>query len=172
MWRSYALGKQPEPPRIETHPYFCSGLVSVTADSTLPDLWLQFSAELERRIDSLTLSYFVDQVSLPLAAAASGQDWELLPSRCSATPHVFRFIQDPLLFHYWQWHALAAQAARTPLLLAHLKRITRELQQETGTDLRFQLLTQWPRWYGRARHLARSRLERLGLVAEKGTGLR
>jgi hypothetical protein len=172
MWRSYAIGNQSEPPLIETHPYFCSGLVSVTATSSLPEHWLNFSAELERRIDSLTLSYFVDQVSLPLAAAASGQDWDLLSPRCSATPHVFRFIEDPILFHYWQWHALAAQAARTASLHAHLRQITGELQRETGIDLRFQLLTQWPRWYGRVRHLARGKLERLGLLAAKGTGLR
>jgi hypothetical protein len=172
IWETYTFGKQPEPARIATHPYFCSGLVSVTDNSALPELWLHFSRELERQIDTLTLSYFVDQVSLPLAAAASGQSWELLSNRCSATPHVFRFIEDPLHFHYWQFHALAAQAARTPLLHAHLKQITGELKRETGIDLRFQLLTQWPRWYGRTRQLARNQMERLGLIAAKPSPLR
>jgi hypothetical protein len=85
---------------------------------------------------------------------------------------VFRFIEDPLHFHYWQFHALAAQAARTPLLHAHLKQITGELKRETGIDLRFQLLTQWPRWYGRTRQLARNQMERLGLIAAKPSPLR
>jgi hypothetical protein len=167
MWESYSYGKKPEPARIKTHPYFCSGLVSVTANSMLPNLWLRFSRELELQADILTFTYFVDQVSLPLAAAASGQEWDLLSNRFSATPHVFRFIHNPLHFHYWEFHALAAQAARTPSLHTHLRQITGELKQETGIDLRFELLTQWPRLFGRAKHLARNQMERIGLLAAK-----
>ena len=167
MWETYSFGHQPEPARIQTHPYFCSGLVSVTASSKLPDLWLQYSRELELKADILTLTYFVDQVSLPLAAAASGQDWDVLSNRCSATPHVFRFIKNPLHFHYWEFHALAAQAARTPVLYSHLKQITEELKRETGIDLRFELLTEWPRLYRKAKHMARSKMEQLGLMTAR-----
>jgi hypothetical protein len=164
MWRTYSFGNQPEAPLIETHPYFCSGLVSVRATSTLPHLWLSLTEELERRIDSLALTYFVDQISLTLAVAASEQPWDLLPVQCSATPHVFRFIESPLLYHYWELDALAAQAARTPSLHAHLRQITAQLEREVGLDLRFQLLTQWPRWGRRVKGIVKSRLHRMGLI--------
>lgn len=164
MWRTYSFGNQPEPPRIETHPYFCSGFVSVKATSTLPRLWLSMTEDLERRIDRLDLTYFVDQISLPLAAAASEQPWDLLPVQCSATPHVFRFIDRPLLFHYWDLDALAAQAARTPALHAHLREITGQLKRDVGLDLRFQLLTQWPRWGRRVKGLLKTRLQQIGLI--------
>jgi hypothetical protein len=162
LWQTYTYGNQPEPPTVESHPSLCSGLVSVTAESRIPELWIQFASELERRIETLELSFFVDQVSLSLAAEASGEPWQLLPRRFSATPQVFRFIDSPLFFHYCNFDALAAQSARTPELHRHLKQITGELKDECAIDLRFQLLTQWPRWGRRVKTMARNRLRRFG----------
>jgi hypothetical protein len=169
LWQTYALGKEPEPPMVETSPHICSGLVSVTADSLIPQRWLDLATELEATIETLQQSFFVDQVSLTLAAEASHQPWELLPRRCSTTPQVFRFIEAPLFFHYCGFDALSAQAARTPELHTHLRTITAELRAETGIDLRLALLTQWPRWFRRAKGLARNRLQRLGLWAARDT---
>lgn len=163
MWSTYSFGHDPEPPQIVTHPYFCSGLVSVTATSRLPRLWLHYTEVLEHQINKLLLTYFVDQISLPLAVQASGQAWDLLPVQCSTTPHVFRWIDNPLFFHYWDLDALAAQAARTSLLHAHLSQITSQLRREVGLDMRFQLLTQLPRWRRRLLGIARQKLASLGL---------
>lgn len=163
MWSTYAYGQAPEPGTIHTHPYFCSGLVAVTAESELPHWWIHFTGELERRIEQLSLSYFVDQVALPLAAQATGQQWELFSTALSATPHVFRFIGQPVCFHYWGLDALAAQAARTPALHQQLRLLCRQLLEETGLDLRFQLLTQYPRWYRRAKGILRSSLHQFGV---------
>lgn len=163
LWSTYSYGNQPEPPTIQSHPAFCSGLVSVTSTSLLPAIWLEYAGRLEAQIHTVARSFFVDQISLSLAAEASGQAWDLLPRRCSATPQVFRFIDSPLLFHYCNFDALAAQAARTPALHHHLRVLCDQLLRETGLDLRFQLLTQWPRWGRRMMGIVRSRLDRLGV---------
>lgn len=163
LWATYAHGRAPEPSHVLSYPFFCSGLVAVTAESRLPALWLETSQALERSITQLEQSFFVDQVALTLAAQATQQPHVLLPRRFSTTPQIFRFISDPLFFHYVGFDALAAQAGRTPALWQHLRLICCQLQEETGLDLRFQLLTQWPRWRRRLIGMAKARLSWLGV---------
>jgi hypothetical protein len=68
----------------------------------------------------------------------------------NCTYEVWRYTPEVHLFHYIGLDTLAAAAARYPEVSQTLKDVVPALAREDGLDLRFRLLTQWPRWYRRA----------------------
>lgn len=149
VWERYAYEPEPEPPTLEMIPYFSSGVVYVESRSDLPKRWLGMCRRLEERIDLVPRSFFLDQIALSLAVHQSTESWTLLPRSLNCTYEVWRYTPDVLLFHYVGLDTLAAAIARFPDVSRACREVVPALAREDGLDLRFQLLTQWPRWYRR-----------------------
>ena len=149
VWKTYVYGNAPEPAKVMIPPFLSSGVICADHRSSLPMHWLEVCREIEGDIKLLSRSFFVDQVGLSVALQKTGQPWHLLPRKFNTTYEVWRFVDDPVFFHYVTLDALAAGTARFPRPKQVMNEIVPRLAREDGLDLRFQLLTQWPRWYRR-----------------------
>jgi hypothetical protein len=160
VWERYAYGSAAEPPKVDMIPYFNSGVVYVDSRSKLPDAWLAMCRRLEERIELIPRSYFLDQIALSLAIHDIKAEWTLLPKGMNCTYEVWQYTPDVHLLHYIGFDTLAAAAARFPEVSQALRDVVPKLAREDDLDLRFQLLTQWPRWFRRALWILSSYSER------------
>ena len=85
-------------------------------------------------------------MALTVAAHKTEERYALLPKAMNCTYEVWRYTPDVQIFHYVGFDTLSAAVARFPEVRAACKDIVPRLAREDGLDLRFQLLTQWPRW--------------------------
>lgn len=149
VWETYVYGKTPEPRKMRMPPYVSSGVVLADHRSSLPEAWLDLCRELEEKRELIPRTFFLDQVALSVALQKTGEPWHLIPREYNATYEIWPFIGNVRLFHYVTWDALAAGVARFDGLRPVMKQVLKKLSQEDGLDLRFQLLTEWPRLYRR-----------------------
>lgn len=149
VWETYVYGNAPEPKRLQILPYLCSGLVVADYRSTLPTEWLAICREIEANIHWLSASFFVDQVGLSIAVQKTRQPWHLIPRNLHMTYQIWRYVNNPMIFHYVSFDTLASAYARFPELKKVMHEIVTSLAREDGLDLRFQLLTEYPRLYRR-----------------------
>lgn len=151
VWERYGYGDAPEPPRVEMVPYVNSGVVAVEAGSALPEAWMRTCREIERRLELVPRTFFVDQIALSVALHRTGEPWRLLPRRFNCTYEVFRYVDDPAILHYVTIDTLAAAVGRFPAVEAAARDVVGILAADGGPDLRLRVMTEWPR---RARRLA------------------
>lgn len=161
VWETYVYGNAPEPKRLQILPYLCSGLVVADHRSTLPTEWLAICREIEANIHWLSASFFVDQVGLSVAVQKTGQPWYLIPRNLHMTYQIWRYVNNPMIFHYVSFDTLASAYARFPELKPVMNYIVPLLAKEDNLDLRFQLLTQWPRWWRRGWGLISKQSEKI-----------
>ena len=150
VWQTYPYGNALEPPKVRIPPFFCSNVIAVSNYSNLPTHWLSVCKELDDNIHWLPRSYFVDQVGLSIAVQKAAQPFHLLPRCLNTAYEIWPYVDTPVFFHYVTFDTLAAGTARFPELKKIMHEIVTSLAREDGLDLRFQLLTEYPRLYRRA----------------------
>jgi hypothetical protein len=160
VWERYAYGNEPEPSKVQMIPYFSSGVVYSDWRSAVPMAWLDMCSALESRIDLVPRSFFMDQIALTLAVHKTREAWTFLPKSMNCTFEVWRYTPDVQLLHYIGFDTLAAAIARFPEVSAACRPLVQGLAREDGLDLRFRLLTQWPRWWRRSVCIASDACER------------
>ncbi len=148
-WERYAYGKEKLGPMIEMVPYFCSGVVYADGRSQLPDVWKQICRRLEENLDLIPKSYFLDQIALSVALHATREDWTELSRSYNCHFETLGVVDEVRILHYLNFDALSAVIARRPEIRVRCREIFNALAVEDGVDMRFRVLTEWPRKWRR-----------------------
>lgn len=170
VWERYSYGKEPPAPTVEMVPYFCSGVIYARDDSPVPRLWVDMCEKLERRIDLIPRSYFLDQIAFSVAVQASGMPWHLLPRSFNTHFETLRHVDRVNILHYLNFDALAATIARDERIGNFCRILFERLAIDDGLDLRLQTLTEVPRKLRRLRQILESRVfHMLGIERRRQT---
>jgi len=167
VWERYSYGSEPESAMVEIVPYFCSGVIFVSGTSKLSSKWAEMCQTLERKLELIPRTYFLDQIALSVAVAATGEERSVLSRGFNCHFETLKRVDDLHIFHYLNFDALAAGVARDSRVRLACREVIQKLNREDGLDLRLQTLTEWPRLYRRVRSIVLRRVRSLLGLTQK-----
>jgi hypothetical protein len=161
VWERYSYGNEPEAPMVDMVPYFCSGVLFVDGRSSLPARWKEVCAQLDKNLHLIPRSYFLDQIALSAAVQATGEPWTLLSRGFNCHFETLPRVTDLSILHYLNFDALSTCVAHNASVSEICDALTSQLAREDGLNLRWSVMTQWPRWFRRARTIVAGHMRRL-----------